>query len=97
MAEERAPDLSEAQEGMGEFVGQRWANWRDLTETQEVLGWIRNMIGTTQDRWLTGHFGTWETNLVAQGGANALAQMVFALENIKAAPEMAKKEPKNDE
>ncbi len=79
---EQAPDITAAQDD-DFLVGQRFLNWRNMQETQEVLQWIRHSVGSAQDDWANGAFSTWEANLLAQGGAKALGELVDRLEKIK--------------
>ncbi len=83
MAEQRAPDMAQAQER--EFmVGARWLNWRNDECTQEFVAWIRQgLVGTAQDAWANGGFASHDAGLIAQGGANALLRLAVAVENIR--------------
>ena len=93
---ERAPDISAAQEQEW-MTGAEWLAWRDHPKTQALVQWIRQgLVGRSQDAWVNGGFSTERTQLIAQGGANALLRLAVAIESIRM-EEQPKQERANDE
>ncbi len=83
---------------MKEFLGPKWLMWRDLAETQEFFGEVKKAREGLKDdmadgAWVSSDAHQSMANVFkAQGFVEALGTVIFAVDNMKLAPETAEKE-----
>jgi len=57
--------------------------WSEDKGTQEFLQWLRQSVATCQESWLAGEYISHDANVAAQAVAQAMARIIYEIENIE--------------